>query len=187
MPEVAGGVSRMNLAAFNPPMAPDNIAALQAAKPTSTRIVLVVGGANSNNAFVQAIDHNRAELIASIKAAVTAYGYAGVDINWEGLKRADPAQRGRFASFLRALRAALGPALSISVPFQSFGSIHQAVSSGRCMKLRRRERWHPDMGGAANLPPVGAGYPRWIAGCGITAGQQKKSTRPQTASARTHS
>ena len=107
MPRVSGGASQINMAHFSPPLDPGAVRASRSAAGSSAKLLLSVGGANSNSAFVAAINNNRQQLINDIVAKVAANGYDGVDVDWEIPALAVAVDRQRFIQSLTALHDAL--------------------------------------------------------------------------------
>ncbi|HEV7299716.1 MAG TPA: glycoside hydrolase family 18 protein [Tepidisphaeraceae bacterium] len=78
-----------------------------AARAAAKKVVIVLGGADSEAGFVGATsDDNRQRFIANIVDFARTHGYDGVDIDWEPLSNANNEQFRRFVVELRAkLRA----------------------------------------------------------------------------------
>jgi hypothetical protein len=107
MPRVNAGASQINMAHFSPPLNPAAVRASRSAARSAAKILLCVGGANSNAAFVSAIDNNRTRFINDIVSKVAANGYDGVDTDWEAPALAVEPDRQRFIDFHTALHDAL--------------------------------------------------------------------------------
>lgn len=80
---------------------------VQRAHAVGTRALLGFGGdvgAVGDGWHGATLDQNRAAFITRMVALMQQRGYDGIDINWEGM---DPADEGRFVTFIQQLRAAL--------------------------------------------------------------------------------
>jgi hypothetical protein len=107
MPRVSAGVSQVNMAHFSPPLNPAAVRASKDAAGSTAKLLLCIGGANSNALFVSAIDNNPLQLIDDIVSKVAVHGYDGVDTDWEIPALAVEPDRQRFMQFHTALHDAL--------------------------------------------------------------------------------
>jgi chitinase len=100
-----------------------DLALISATHAAGARIVLVVGGdhaaATTGFAGMVASAGTRATFIRELLSLVVAYGYDGVDLDWEYPKAAD---RANLTALVGELRLALGPSrsLSIVVPYRDW-------------------------------------------------------------------
>lgn len=118
MPQVVAGVSSIDMAFHGPPsLVPDNLADLKAARTaagSTAQILLTIGGIESNDFFIEAVDNDRAELISDIMAKVATHEYDGVDIDWENWTD-DVVAYERITDFHAALGTALHAAGKILI------------------------------------------------------------------------
>jgi chitinase len=87
------------------------------AHAVGARVVLAVGGAHAEAtdgfAGMTASPSTRQTFVGDLLSLVNTHGYDGVDLDWEF--PATAAQRDNYTALVRQLRAALGPARSLSV------------------------------------------------------------------------
>jgi chitinase len=126
-----------------------------AAHAGGTRPLISLGGGGAGAGFAAAAAAaNRTQLVADILAACAAWGYDGVDLDWE-----DAIVYADFKAFVRALRQAAPSGFLITVPVGS-------VNNNAGLDADSRDLWsteHADVDQLNVMTYSGSGnYPGWV-------------------------
>lgn len=109
--------SSVSIDHWSPGMNPAAVMASRAAAGSTAKILLVMGGAASLNAFLVAVTNNLALLVDNIVATCVTHGYDGVDLDFEPKPETAP-NCTTYNTFIRALRVdllAANPNLTLSI------------------------------------------------------------------------
>lgn len=112
VPTSTGGlVTNFDIDAVNGPAMARNLASR--AHAAGRKAILMVGGAGTHDAWVGAASAaNRATFVATLLGAMDAYGYDGLDLDWEPIQDVD---QPNVLALLQALRVAR-PTMLLTIP-----------------------------------------------------------------------